>query len=175
MLLGVMLSLMGSAQADEISAEVLMQASPTEGLVTGAGARFQSDGAFLSMEGRGAAEGAWIGRATGGLDLFGGSDRVDLTVGLFLGTTGDWGDPSIQMAGTAGAELGLGLHVGPLHARYRHADGFRGPLEDRLTENELRLGYRMFDTVEVFGQYMRFNPGEAAPIEGYGAGAKIVF
>lgn len=174
MTLGLMLALMGSAQADEISAEVLLQASPQDGLVSGVGARLDGGSAFLSMDARGAAEGNWIGRATAGLDLLG-SDRVDLTLGLFLGTVGNWGDPSIQMAGTAGFEFGLGANVGPLHARYRHADGFRGPLESRLTENEVRLGYRMFDTVEVFGQYINFNPGDDVVIDGYGAGVKVAF
>lgn len=175
MTLGLMVALMGAAQADEISAEVLMQASPQDGLVTGFGARLDGGKAFLSMDGRGAAEGMWIGRATGGVDLFGDSERVDMTLGLFLGTVGDWGDPSVQMAGTAGFEFGLGAHIGPLHARYRHADGFRGPLESRLTENEVRLGYRMFDTVELFGQYIRFNPSEDLLVDGYGVGLNVSF
>ena len=175
MLVGGILALLATAQADEISAEMLLQGSPQEGLLTGAGARLDGGKAFLSMEGRSAVEGVWIGRATGGIDLFGGTDRLDMTLGLFLGTTGDWADPSMQLAGTAGFELGLGGAVGPLHVRYRHADGFRGPLEERLTEDELRLGYRMLGTVELFGQYLRFNPGEQYVIDGYGAGVKVVF
>jgi len=175
MMLLLIAALSGDAQANEISGEVLMQASPQDGLVTGVGAQLDGGRTFLSMEGRGAADGNWIGRATGGIDLFGGSDRLDLTLGVFLGTVGNWGDPSISMAGTAGFAFGLGTNIGPLRARYRHADGFRGPLESRLTENEVRVGYRMFDTVEVFGQYIRFNPGEEVFVEGYGAGLKLAF
>ncbi|MEL6344038.1 MAG: hypothetical protein AAFV53_13040 [Myxococcota bacterium] len=176
MILGVLVALSTSAHAaEEISAEAVLQSSPQDGLVSGFGARLDSGGAFLSLDGRGAAEGNWIGRATAGFDLFGDSDTIDLTLGLFLGTTGDWGAPSVQMAGTAGFEVGVGANIGPLRARYRHADGFRGPLESRLTEDEFRVGYRIFGTVEPFGQYIRFNPGDEEVVSGYGAGVKIAF
>lgn len=174
-LIAMMSLMMGSAAADEISAEGYLQATPTGELASGLGARLDSGGAFLSLEGRAQPEGLWIGRATGGVDLFGSSDRIDLTLGLFLGTTGSTLDPSIETAGTAGFEFGLGGNFGPLRARYRHANGFKGPLESHLSENEFRLGYRVLGNVELFGQHVRFNPGEQETIYGYGAGLKVVF
>jgi len=171
-----MVLLSGNANAaEEFSAEAFLQATPAEGLASGLGARLDGGSTFLSLEGRGGMYGTWTGRATAGLDVFGRSDRFDLTLGLFLGTNGSTAEPSIEAAGTAGFELGLGVHLGSLHGRYRHADGFRGPLESRLTEDEWRLGYRMFDTVEVFGQYIHYNPGEYWVVDGYGVGAKVVF
>ena len=171
----MMTMLVGSASADEISAEGYLQVTPSGELASGLGARLDSGSAFLSLEGRGATEGNWVGRATGGIDLFSGSDRFDLTLGLFLGTTGSTLDPSVETAGTAGFEFGFGGNVGPLRARYRHADGFKGPLETHLTEDEFRLGYLAFNTIEFFGQYVRFNPGEHDVVDGYGAGVKVVF
>jgi hypothetical protein len=173
--LAAMMMVMGTASADEISAEVFLQATPTGDLATGLGARLDSGGAFLALEGRGEAEGIWVGRATGGIDLFGSSERLDLTLGLFLGTTGSTSYPSIETAGTAGFEVGLGGNFGPLRTRYRHASGFSGPLKSRLTEDEVRVGYRVLNTAELFGQYVRFNPGEHDVIDGYGVGVKVVF
>ncbi|MFT5683889.1 MAG: hypothetical protein ACI8RZ_004821 [Myxococcota bacterium] len=170
-----MMVMMGTASADEISVEAILQVTPSGELASGLGARLDSGSAFLALEGRGEADGIWVGRATGGLDLFGNSERIDMTLGLFLGTTGSTSYPSIDTVGTAGFEFGLGGNFGNLRARYRHANGFSGPLENHLTEDEFRLGYRAFDTVEVFGQYVRFNPGEHAVIDGYGVGVKVVF
>ncbi len=170
----ILAALSAAAQADEISAEAYLQATPTEGLASGLGLRLDGGRTFLSLEGRGGTS-VWIGRVTGGLDLLGSSERFDLTAGLFLGTTGDLADPSISTAGTAGFELGLGANFGALHVRYRHADGFRGPLESRLTEDEWRVGYRLLDTVELFGQHVRFNPDESSLAAGYGVGLKVVF
>jgi len=173
--LSAMMMMMGTASADEISLEAVLQATPTGELASGLGARLDSGGAFLSLEGRGETEGFWIGRATGGIDLFGNSERLDVTLGVFLGTTGSTTYPTIETAGTAGFEVGLGANMGNLRARYRHANGFSGPLESHLTEDEFRVGYRAFNTVELFGQYVRFNPGEYDPIDGYGVGVKVVF
>jgi hypothetical protein len=175
MLTAMMVMVMGTAAADEISAEAFLQASAGGELTSGLGARLDSGGAFLSLEGRGETNGIWVGRATGGLDLFGNSERIDLTLGVFLGTTGSTTSPSVETAGTAGVELGIGGTLGPLHARYRHSNGFRGPLESHLTEDEFRLGFRVFDTVEVFGQYIRFSPNELDVIDGYGGGLKVAF
>lgn len=148
---------------------------PSVGL--GLGARLQATRAtFVAAEGRGTPGGHWIGRGTVGLDLFGGSETIDLTAGLFLGTTGSWAPVGANVVDpTAGFELGLGLNLGPVRGRYRHADGFRGPLQSRLTENEWRLGYEL-GRVQLFGQYLRFNPGDdSARIGGFGAGASMTF
>ena len=59
-------------------------------------------GTFFSLEGRGGMNATWTGRATAGIDVFGRSERMDLTLGLFLGTTGSTAEPSFEAAGTAG-------------------------------------------------------------------------
>jgi hypothetical protein len=65
--------------------------------------------------------------------------------------------------------------VGPLSLRYRHLDGFRGPLESRLTENEVRLSFQMLNTINVFGQYINFRPTSTVIVDGYGAGVGMTF
>ena len=175
MMLGWMIALAGGAQAEDVTAELLLQASPQDGLVSGFGARLEGDSAFFSVDGRGATGGSWIGRASGGVDVFGESERFDLTLGLFLGTTGSWDDAAIAMAGTGGFEFGVGTAVGPLSLRYRHLDGFRGPLESRLTENEFRLSFQMLNTINVFGQYINFRPTSMVIVDGYGAGVGMTF
>lgn len=98
-----------------------------------------------------------------------------LATQLFLGTTG-WMKPLAASAvdPTAGFELGFGLNLGPVRGRYRHLDGFRGPLEARLTEDEWRLGFEI-GTVQIFGQHTRFNPGEEPRERGLGMGAALTF
>ncbi len=119
--------------------------------------------------------GMWIGRAGIGLDVFGGKDGVDLKVGLFLGGTGDLTESSMIGRPTAGAEVLFGLKIGRVYGWYRHTDGFAGPLEDRLTEDELRLGFRVTDTVRVHGQYLIYNPGDEVMRGGAGLGIEMVF
>ncbi len=147
------------------------------GVGLGAGARLHPGrSAFLNLEARGLVGDHWIGRGTIGLDLFGGWEAFDLTGGLFLGTTGAWAPVSIDtaIAPTAGLELGVGVNLGPIRARYRHADGFKGPLESHLTENEWRLGYQV-GRLQIFGQYLRFNPGDEVPVGGFGLGGAATF
>lgn len=142
----------------------------------GLGARVGAGGpAFLAGDVRVSPHASWIGRGTVGLDVFGSSETLDLTLGLFLGTTG-WTRPlaASSVDPTAGFELGFGLNPGPVRARYRHLDGFRGPLEARLTEDEWRLGIEL-GRVQVFGQHTRFNPGEDPKERGFGAGASLRF
>jgi hypothetical protein len=122
--------------------------------------------------------GCWIGRAGVGFDVFGGKDGVDLKLGLFLGGTGDVSDPArptLYGRPTAGAEVLFGLKIGRVYGWYRHTDGFAGPLEDRLTEDELRLGFRVTDNVRVHGQYLIYNPGDQVVRGGAGLGAEVVF
>ncbi|NOY24827.1 MAG: hypothetical protein GXP62_03050 [Oligoflexia bacterium] len=166
-----------AARADtDVILEAYGQQLTGDGLGLGLGGRVQATrAAFLSVEGRGTVGGTWLGRGTVGLDLFGGSETIDLTLGLFLGTTGSW-DPLLAnpVDPTAGFELGLGLNLGPVRGRYRHADGFRGPLEYRLTQNDWRLGYELGRT-QFFGQYVRFNPGETRVVGGFGLGMSMTF
>ena len=162
---------------DSVTLEAYGQQMLGDGPGLGIGARFEpGKAAFLSAEARSVFGGHWIGRGTVGLDIFGGSETIDLTAGLFLGSTGTWVPMGLSTADpTAGFELGFGLNVGPVRGRYRHANGFRGPLEEHLTENEWRLGFGFGDRLQVFGQYVRFNPGDQEAIGGLGAGASLTF
>lgn len=119
--------------------------------------------------------GTWVGRVGAGIDVFGGGDGLDLRLGLFLGGTGDLTDRSMRGRPAAGAEILLGVKVGRVYGWYRHVDGFAGPLEDRLTEDELRVGYRITEKVRVHGQYLIYNPGDEHPRGGAGLGAEVVF
>lgn len=165
------------AHADTFSAEAMVQATPAGRIAPGIGARLEGGGMFLAGEARGYDATHWLGRATAGVDLFG-SDRFDLTLGGFAGTAATFyeaGLATAELDPTWGFELGLGTRVGPVHARYRRLDGFRGPLQAHLSENELRLGCTVLDSVEVFGQYVTFNPGEADRVRGMGLGASVTF
>lgn len=119
--------------------------------------------------------GAWVGRAGIGFDVFGRGDGLDLKLGLFLGGVGDFADPAMYGRPAAGAEVLLGVRFGRVFGSFRHVDGFAGPLEDRLTEDELRLGFRITDHVRVHGQYLVYDPGATDPRGGAGIGAEVVF
>lgn len=170
------LVLAGTARAeDSVTIEAYGQQMFGDGAGLGLGARVQPGSAFIAAEGRSIFGGHWIGRGTIGLDLFGGSEVIDLTGGLFLGTTGSWAPVGLSTVDpTAGLELGIGVNAGPVRARYRHANGFTGPLEEHLTENEWRLGFEL-GRLQFFGQYLRFNPGEEQAVGGFGAGASMTF
>ena len=177
------------ARAEQLEFEGYLQGLPGRGGASGAGLRLGGDGrTFLAAEGRVGTGGAldcgcasaplehwWSGRATAGLDVLGRSDALDLTLGIFLGSVGSWEPVAVVADPTAGFELGLGLNVGRLALRYRHADGMRGPMEGWLTENEVRLSYEVLDNLLLFGQMVRFNPGDEVPRGGYGVGAGVRF
>ncbi|MFZ5476502.1 MAG: hypothetical protein ACOZNI_06955 [Myxococcota bacterium] len=130
---------------------------------------------YLSANARIDPTGTWVGRAGVGVDVFGGAEGVDLKLGLFLGGTGDLVESSMLGRPAAGAEILFGLKIGRVYGWYRHVDGFAGPLEDRLTEDELRLGFRLTDHVRVHGQYLLYNPGDERLRGGAGVGAEVVF
>ena len=175
MLLATLAALTAPAAADDVSAEIFLQATPTQQVATGVGARLSAGSPFVGVDAIGYSDGEWLGRGTAGLDLFGGSEAFDLTLGLFLGSVGNWVEPSLNAQFSAGFELGLGARVGPLHGRFRRVDGFTGPLEDRLTQNEARIGWIFGDKVEVFGQYVNYTPRQDVTIDGFGAGASVRF
>jgi hypothetical protein len=131
--------------------------------------------AYISTIARIDPTGTWIGRAGIGVDLFGGKDGIDLKLGLFLGGTGDLTESSMIGRPTAGAEILFGVGIGRVYGWFRHTDGFAGPLEDRLTEDELRLGFRIIDTVRVHGQYLIYNPGDQVLRGGAGIGVEVIF
>jgi hypothetical protein len=167
-----------TAQADDtISVEALLQATPQGDIVSGGGASFELGRLFIAGEGRGLGDGAWSGRATGGLDLLGRSDRFDLTLGLFAGMTGGLVPDIDSPSGTWGVEAGLGAHVGHFHARYRRAMGMSGPMSGMLTEDELRLGVGFGEEqrVRAFGQAVHFQPGAYEASTAFGGGVSVAF
>jgi len=119
--------------------------------------------------------GAWIGHTGVGFDLFGGGSAVDLKLGLFLGAVGDLSEQAMFGRPAVGGEVTFGLKFGRVYGHYRHLDGFAGPLEDRLTEDELRLGFCLTDHVRVHGQLVALNPGDEVWRGGAGVGAEFVF
>lgn len=130
---------------------------------------------YVSANARIDPTGAWIGRAGIGVDVFGGGDGVDLKLGLFLGGVGDVTAPAMYGRPAAGAEVLFGLKIGRVYGSYRHVDGFAGPLEDRLTEDELRLGFRLTDDLRLHGQYLVYDPGAVDPQGGAGVGVEVIF
>ena len=161
--------------APEYHLELGTQMLPSSATVD---ARARVDGekdGYIGLAGRVDPTGTWLGRASIGVDVFGGGDTVDLKLGLFLGGTGTLADPALPGRPAAGAEIQFGLSFGRIYGYYRHLDGFAGPLEDRLTEDELRLGFRVSDAVRVHGQYVVVNPGDTVARGGAGLGAEVVF
>ena len=130
---------------------------------------------YVGVASRFAPDGTWLGRAGVGIDLFGGGDGLDLRLGLFLGGVGNAGEPSMVARGSAGGEVEVALELGRVRGSYRHADGFAGVLEDRLTEDELRLGFRITDTWRVHGNFVVLNPGDDQPRDGFGLGVEAIF
>jgi len=121
----------------------------------------------------------WTGRAGAGVDVLGGGNW-DLTLGLFIGSNGEWerSDEAriLYAAPMGGTEIGFGIESDRLFAKYRWLAGLgSGPLDEALTENELTLGYKVTDSLHVFGQWIRVNPGQAEKHGGIGLGAQAVF
>lgn len=119
-----------------------------------------------------------VGRLGAGLDLLGRS-RWDLTLGVFLGTAGEWDrqiDRAVLYAAPiAGTEIGLGYEGDELFAGYRWLAGLGGgPVDDLLTENEVTVGYKVTSTVHAFGQYLLLSPGEHEDEAGVGLGVRVV-
>lgn len=161
--------------APEVHTDLSAQWSP-ETLVLGVGGRLEGeDDGYLLLSGRIDPSGAYLGRAGFGFDLFGDGDTMDLRFGLFLGETGNLLDRTVLRRPAAGVEVEFGMHLGSAYGSLRHLDGFSGPLEQRLTENEVRVGFEVDEHLLVHGQYGRFNPGELRPVGGFGAGVELVF
>ncbi|MSQ04300.1 MAG: hypothetical protein EXR71_20870 [Myxococcales bacterium] len=121
------------------------------------------------------ASGRWLGRAGVGFDLFGGGRTVDLKLGVFLGGVGDLDDRSMVGRPTLGGEVLFGLRFGRVYGHIRHLDGFVGPLEARLTEDELRVGFQVAEHVGVHGQLVAVNPGTEIWTGGAGVGVEVAF
>ncbi|GDX82338.1 hypothetical protein LBMAG42_41490 [Deltaproteobacteria bacterium] len=117
----------------------------------------------------------WLGHAGVGFDLFGGGKTVDLRLGLFLGGVGNVSQGALFGRPAVGGEVRFGLKFGRVYGHYRHLDGFAGPLEDRLTEDELRLGFCLTDNLRVHAQVIALNPGDKLVEGGAGLGVEAVF
>jgi len=121
----------------------------------------------------------WTGRLGAGIDVLGGGSW-DVTLGLFVGSAGTW-DRNEERAilystPMGGTEIGLGVESRHLYARYRWLAGLgTGPVDRMLTENELTVGYKLFDDLSVYGQWLRVNPGAESKRGGVGLGVRAVF
>jgi hypothetical protein len=130
--------------------------------------------AWIGVEGRFARERGYLGRVDAGFDVFGVSN-LDLGLGLWMGTVGPWTEPAIASP-AAGAEVGLGFHSDRLFAHHRWLFGGGGaPRTGFLSENELVVGFRVVDTLKVYGQYTRFNPRAECGMNALGLGASWTF
>lgn len=172
------LALASEARADDrLVVEGLVQANAAGEVGPGGGARFDMGRLFIAGEGRSYGRDVWTGRATGGLDLLGRSDRFDLTVGAFAGLAG--GGPSLfpETQGTYGFEGGVAAHLGRVDLRYRRAMGLAGVLASTLSEDELRAGLRLGEErrLQVFGQAVHFRAGDAEGVVTMGVGAAFSF
>ena len=168
-------------QARTWTGEAALHAMPG-GPTSSVGLSVESRHTFLALEGRGATDGVWAGRATAGLDVFGG-DNLDLTLGWFLG---GWGDASMHGIPTGGFELGLGVAFGDLGLRYRHIRGGadlggsctcdRGEL-CTFHENDWRVSYQVLRDMALFAQITNLNPqvDEDHRQTGVGVGAQLGF
>ena len=118
----------------------------------------------------------WAGRVGAGFDVLGGGG-VDLTLGLFVGSAGEWdasqGRAVLYAAPIAGTEIGFGVDLGRVFGKYRWLGGIGGgPIDDLLTENELTVGFELFENVQIFGQYLVLDPGERETSNGLGLGVQ---
>lgn len=163
---------------DAVTVEAVLQARPQDGgaVGTGGGVRADLGGLFVAGEGRALGHGAWIGRATAGLDLFGGSELLDLTFGGFAGMAGGL-VPDLGATPTYGVELGVGLNAGRFTARYRRAMGLTGAWSGLLSEDEVRLGLRLGEErrVTAFGQAVSLRSQDPAAEDATGLGAGVAF
>lgn len=120
----------------------------------------------------------WTGRAGAGIDVLGGGNW-DVTLGLWLGTAGEWdrgADRAILYAAPmAGTEVSVAVDFKRLFASYRWLAGIgAGPIDDLLTEQELTVGYKLTRRVHAYGQWFALSPGELDNRSGIGLGARLV-
>ena len=121
----------------------------------------------------------WSGRVGAGLDVFG-RGNWDLTLGLWIGSAGEWDRNEeraiLYAAPMAGTEIGLGVQGDHLFAKYRWVAGIgSGPIDDLLTEQELTIGYKVLPELHLYGQYFVLSPGERDNRSGLGLGGRVVF
>lgn len=119
----------------------------------------------------------WMSRGGAGFDLLGESDW-DITLGVFLGAAGYWdrtrNSAVLYAAPVGGGELGLGYDGERLFAKYRLIAAVdTGRVPGALTENELTVGYKIFDQLHAYGQYLFLTPRAPEQQRGVGMGLRL--
>ncbi|TNE91165.1 MAG: hypothetical protein EP330_05840 [Deltaproteobacteria bacterium] len=129
--------------------------------------------AFFNGEARLDPRGFWVGRVGAGLDLLG-AGKLDLTVGLFLGTAGEYAEGG-YVRPIAGTQVAFGGHWEKLSMRYRWLAGLGGgPLDSLLSEQELRVGYKVIEPLHVVGSWTLVDPrGAEGARGGVGLGVEV--
>jgi|GEM_PF-3687092 len=169
------LALSPAHAGDNLVLDATVQGVSTETGTTGGlalGARADLMRFYGSVEGQAVTGDLWSGRASAGLDLLQLTDAVDLEVGVFSGAGGGLADPSMGLTPLAGAEMGLGLHMGRVGLTWRHSFELVSDWE----ADRVRLGVDVLDRARVFGQYTRLTPGaEESSRDSVGVGVALVF
>lgn len=137
---------------DLASAEALVQDVSGRGVATGLGASLDAGVPWAIVDARRLPDGSMSGRASAGVDLYGGSDRFDLNAGLWLGAGEAWG---IRSSRATGWELAVGARIGLFSGRLRHLQPWR--LDTAAREDELRVGVALLASVTVFAQGVRLS------------------
>lgn len=119
----------------------------------------------------------WSGRAGAGIDVLGGGP-FDLQLGLFVGSAGEYffrdNRRLIYHSPIAGGEFRFGWEGRKVFTSYRFVGGFgAGPLQRFLSEREFILGYKVTDTVQIFGESVRIDPRSGSTQWSLGLGARV--
>ncbi|MEZ4238670.1 MAG: hypothetical protein R3F59_21460 [Myxococcota bacterium] len=119
----------------------------------------------------------WVSRAGAGFDVLGDSDW-DLTLGVFLGAAGIWdrerNSAVMYAAPVGGGELGIGYEGERLFGKYRFIAAVdTGRVPGALTENELTVGYKIFESIHAYGQYLFLTPRAPESQRGVGMGLRV--
>jgi len=121
----------------------------------------------------------WAGRAGAGIDLLGGGP-FDLQLGLFVGSAGEWfvldGGDALYHSPILGSEVRFAFEGHRLFTSYRLIGGLGvGPLDRFLSEREFILGYKVTQTVQLFGESVRIDPRSGDQQWSLGLGGRLVF
>ncbi|MEN0064007.1 MAG: hypothetical protein AAGA48_17780 [Myxococcota bacterium] len=123
----------------------------------------------------------WSGRLGAGIDLMGASP-FDVQLGLFMGSAGEWlvyeTRPAIYHSPILGTEVRLGFEGRRFFTSYRWLGGIGvrvEPLQQFLTEREFILGYKLNNTVQIFGESVRINPRSGDSQWALGLGGRLTF
>jgi hypothetical protein len=164
-----LLLLTSLASAAELHAETGMQRSLSQPEFSrGASIAWRGEELRLGLDASSADDGSWWAHARAGRTLLGG-ERLHLAVDGWAGAAGQ---PE-RSGPLLGVELELGASLGPAFARLRHAEGWASA--SWLRQDSLRLGLRLAETVELFGQAQRQDWGLEVPGWSVGGGLGLRF